>query len=595
MRGSILGKLTLTLPFIAFLPVFSGHSATLMVPEVFLIAEAVNAATDGDVISLRSVPPTIFPVSENLRPVANNLTIEGRSGNPEDSILQAANSAVILETSGLVNIQFESFTMENGDGIALSVFRCEEVDIHNCVVRDCTSTRTPVCLLTISDVDIRNCTFENNVGNSEDPFLINLPGGAVAILGNDEFDFSINIEESTFRRNSSSDTNGGAIAVYGADIVKDQHKGNFPSAPNLVAVTDCLFIENSAPEGIGGAIHMERPDNGLLFTMSGCYIADGTAQQGGGLAVDRSQGFVNLSIRDSTFENNSATAGSGGGVLIYEVTSEMKGFTEDEQGVAVFIASSTIEANTASRNGGGIAIESGDHRTEYIIEDNLIIRNGSVIGSGIHIGPPTPTDIDLKLNKGFTGPDNFVLQGRITGNRFHLNSVQELGNSFKQMKGSISLSDAVGGGLYLEDSLTDVLGNEFAFNTSFAGGGIALVRDGSTVSDNLIGVPLSEASLIREGGSGGGLITSPVFSGNVALAGGGLLLVSSPDPNKGTGPPFTPPKITNNLFIRNLAILGSPMTAIRMWICGSLIQPLKDHRLIPSTSTVMRKAREQAA
>jgi hypothetical protein len=125
--------------------------------------------------------------------------------------------------------------------------------------------------------------------------------------------------------------------------------GAIYSAADQLAIEQCQIIDSVATTD-GGGIYVTGVLNLLEST-----VANNSAAEGGGLAVDGATVF----IRQSTISDNSATSGMGGGILI------------EGSAAAVTVMQSTVAENGASTNGGGIRIAAGNlllHNT--IVADN---------------------------------------------------------------------------------------------------------------------------------------------------------------------------------------------------------------------------------
>ena len=533
-------------------------SATLLVPEDHLIHEAVQLAASGDTIS---VAAGVNIASDSLEIKVDNLTIEGRTGVAGEVIIQPAAAGIFLLNGWRRSrTTIRDLTLRNSSTIfggVLFMVEVSDFEMHNCVVSDCTGTSGAVCLLIESHALIQDCFFFYIAGSRGPPVIADLPGGALAIMDVSGSRGSTRLIGCGFGRNSTGRGNGGAIATYETPFpyAKQRSKDLFVPEVSL-SIQDCIFVENTAKNGVGGGIYLEAPGEALGVSIASTTIAYGTAERGGGLALDRSFGPVNLDLRDNVIEWNTATAGSGGGILIHEATPGTMATYPVEVGASVAIRSCTLERNMAAKNGGGVGIEAWNYRTEYIIEDNLFTGNLAPFGSGIHIGPST----SVLSTKGFTGPGDLILEGRVVGNRFVFNGIpaeitgpgeiilkdRAVGDRGVPEKMLLSVIGKVGGGIYLQDSTTEVRDNRFTLNAAEAGGGIALVNDASLITENFLGDPDSQIEDFPRDYRG-----EPTADGNIAAWGGGIAILFAPGLTKGVGPATGSPRITSNFFYRN--------------------------------------------
>ena len=134
------------------------------------------------------------------------------------------------------------------------------------------------------DLEIDNCTFEDNKANGIDDFL--LGGGAIVVCPGD---FDVDIKDSLFSRNSATGK-GGAIVLNVID------EGT---------IDNCTFKSNSADEG--GAVYIKSSD---LITISNSRFNANNASNGSAIMND---GYLELS------NNNISTANAEiyNGQIIY--------------------------------------------------------------------------------------------------------------------------------------------------------------------------------------------------------------------------------------------------------------------------------------
>lgn len=547
------------------------QSATLLVPEDFLIHEALVAAMTGDVISLRA--GNHFAL-DDLEVLVDDLTIEGRTDNPEDVVIQPNAAGIrLFESTDRSGLRFQAFTIRNADaqlGNAFAALDSRDLLISNCIVLDSTASRGALCAFISSQVRIENCTFENNRGSLLPPLFFEVPGGVISILGDyGDPDIEVELVNCHFEGNVNGLDDGAAVTVSAADLgIKEDPSKVFFTSSAILSMTDCTFVRNSALEGYGGAVFIEAPSDGDIVRLSGCRIEECTAAAGGGgLAFNRTEGSVLLQVDNCTFDQNLVPDGNGGGLLVFDRTPPAKGFNQFEIGVALEIRDSTFTLNGAIEAGGGAALAFRQFRTEYIIENNSFTGNfAGNAGAGLYLGP----DVELlKSEKGFTGPGNLILEGRVTGNRFFGNGPIPAGlktESDERVKGGVGfLTVAYGGGLYLGGSETLVRENRFNANLAELGGGLFLNLDGSLIEENFIGDPNGptispfNTKLTNKGGEPS---PAPPLHGNYADQGGGMFITSVREGLKGAQPPNADPRIINNLLFQNLSRIGSGIALV---------------------------------
>jgi predicted outer membrane repeat protein len=307
-------------------------------------------------------------------------------------------------------------------------------------------------------------------------------GGGIDVLATGG---TLNISDSSIIENSAG-LSGGGIAFAQEKSV---------TISNTLVSANMLTGTGLSNEG-GGIFGFLAP-TGAVFDIGGSRISNNTATLGGGLYLG-SSGTPAITIKNTKITGNIAVkggTGSGGGLYL-------------ATGKAV-IAGSTIRANAAPYNGGGIqaeGIESLKVSGSTISGNQTTSSSGGLGGGGLFVessgSPMVPVTI---LNSEFTGNQTF---------------------------GS-------GGGLYAANDLAlNISGSTFSGNQAEQGGG-GIAASGATsnaVDVTVTGCTIS-GNLIPTGNGGGGgfiavgdvavTITSTKVSDNFAFSGGGLRISSS--------------------------------------------------------------------
>ena len=201
---------------------------------------------------------------------------------------------------------------------------------------------------------IVNSTFVSNLGGE---------GGAIYNLG------TLDVKNSTFSGNTA-DGDGGAISSWGA-----------------LTVSNCVFSYNYASVGVGGAIF----NGGDSFTVRHSTFVGNVVNGAGGGALFNYVGS-SATVASSSFLKNKGAF--GGGILTYgplTITGSLFSGNHAHRGgaietstdddVAMIVKNTTITANSADQDGGGISIKNGP--------SPILIRS-SVTGN-------TPNDIGPEL------------------------------------------------------------------------------------------------------------------------------------------------------------------------------------------------------
>ncbi|MEO0769335.1 MAG: CHAT domain-containing protein, partial [Cyanobacteria bacterium J06649_4] len=213
-------------------------------------------------------------------------------------------------------------------------------------------------------VVVEESLFENNHSNFS-------RGGAIG-----SFFVPLNIDSSTFRGNTVSDTSaaglGGAIASSSLLTISNSRLENnraysggaiYTDGPDGSTTLIATTLDNNSATDIGGAITFAQDNN---LTIARSTLSNNDAIEGGGLAVDATTTSI-VDVTNSTFSGNTSfTRGAGLSVLSDGVTS---------------LTSVTI-ADNESGDGGGIAISNGAtvNLTGSIIADNRAPTNPDVQG-----------------------------------------------------------------------------------------------------------------------------------------------------------------------------------------------------------------------
>ena len=272
---------------------------------------------------------------------------------------------------------------------------------------------------------VNNCSFFENsaIGN----------GGAI----HDFYFSTVVVLNSQFNNNSAA--NGGSIFVHGAQL----------------AVSDSSFT-NNLTSGAGGAIHAYSGTNFPSLSIQNSTFTGNSATAGGGLYSNFS-----TAISNSRFHENVARAGDGGAVNI--------------QGGTLDLTDSQITSNSATFGGGGLNLYFGGNIRGCLIRGNS--TNG--VGGGIaHYYQPLSIDRSvISRNTAETGG------GMWGGATISGSSIEE------------NTAIDVGGGIF--------------------GGGII---SNSTISGNTAGV---DGGGIR----GGGTFTNVTLVNNKAASGAGVFVI----------------------------------------------------------------------
>ena len=342
------------------------------------IQAAVNAASDGDVISL-----FVLTHTEQAIVIDKNITIQGiNASNPTvirgaDPPASATDRIFLLNNNLSVTFQDVHITggrnnpgggAIRGDGGQLTIINSTFSDNESQLSGGAISFPR-------GDLIIENGTFYSNTTSGV--------GGAVAggLIG------SVSIENSSFTNNRSTAQQGGALHIgrfATASITNTTFENNtafrhpsFTTYPNggalfsdelsTVSLVDSTLRNNHA-DGDGGGIYSLGD-----LTIRNTQIVSNSAENGA--AINHSSGELLrgattrlLAINDSNIEHNAANSSAGGiysnfglvhldNVAIFSNSAEFGGGMTTFGGT-VTINRSTISSNHSNQSAGGIYIES---------------------------------------------------------------------------------------------------------------------------------------------------------------------------------------------------------------------------------------------
>jgi hypothetical protein len=292
------------------------------------IAEAITAATSGDVIDITgvheigpalSIPITFSgaitlrgtdPSTDRLEGVAFDQT------NQDGSVTTGVRNRLLVlyqPTSQNVNLSIENLTLKNGNSTGQGETRGGAVYVNQNFN---------------GSLSITNCVIDGNQGNE---------GGAIASLGCDT-----TITDSTIK--NSVGTNGGGM----------------------------IFTNNG-----------NNPD--MVVSISGSLITGNTANNGGGVYVNGNNGSsaISLNIENTTITTNSAvsgTSGAGGGAI----WSKVAGGSSNVDLKLVHVTIDNNSHSSAAKNGLAFAGGGTNPFTKVEIYNSIIVNGDDLAQKAIN-------------------------------------------------------------------------------------------------------------------------------------------------------------------------------------------------------------------
>lgn len=350
---------------------------------------------------------------------------------------------------------------------------------------------------------INGCNISSNIAGNE--------GGGInffddPLYHNDKVELLIELNSGTLSGNTASEK-GGAIYVDGINISSSQNQDD-----NISISANSITGEG----GLGGAIYVT---NGNV-TLGNSTINDNSATKGngGGLYVDEgtlSKGTLSIaSSKVASFESNKAK--DGGAAYV--------------NGTVTVDGTANITSNQASEDGGGIFVNNGDFTVTGQV--NISSNTSAGKGAGAYIGAGTVSIKSCSIsNNTATGDGGGLYLGSGT-----LSIGDDAGNTIK------GNSAANGAGVCIANGSLSVNKCDISDNIASNYGGGVYVMNTSSTSITLSGGGVFERNSAKAGGGlavGGAINLSfeGTIQSNKATNGGGVYLFK--DESSGTRPKLT--------------------------------------------------------
>ena len=292
---------------------------------------------------------------------------------------------------------------------------------------------------------------------------------------------------------------GGAIQNFGTltldTVTISQNKGSAifqesctGCATASITISHCLF-QNNTTSGTGAAISME----GGVASIADSTFSGNTAQGGGAIDVFSNSTFkVVMSIDRCTFNGNTATGFSGGGIAVESLNS----------GSSLVIRNSTFTGNTASGSGGqGAALYLGAAPVTII---NCTIAGNTAAGSGgaVSFGTRTPV----------TDVVNTIIASNSGGNCANASA-----GTFTASY-SLQFGDSTCLGIPVANPLLGPLADNGGLTQTMAlGAGSPAIDAGDTGA----APPTDQRGLLRNDGNGDGIVAADIGAFEAAMVIGG--------------------------------------------------------------------------
>ncbi len=204
---------------------------------------------------------------------------------------------------------------------------------------------------------------------------------------------------------------------------------NYDNCSYLIQIDNCQINNNSSLDNGGGIYSKSNNDiddlNSAHISIINSEINGNTAINGGGAYIDSDYtvpGGVSMSVKNSTFDQNSSTT-NGGGVYIRGYYSKME------------VNRSTF-SNNSSQNGGGISFITRYRSLIFLkglsIEKSTFSTNSATTGGGVYVNFTNP-----EYESAITRYSTFYNNSATTGGAIYATSTTSIAPYALRLKSSI--------------------------------------------------------------------------------------------------------------------------------------------------------------
>jgi hypothetical protein len=419
----------------------------------------------------------LSPVTVNQCTFRNNF---GRSGGGIHLAASASGSTI-------TNCNF-SWNSGNVEGAGMAISSVDGLTVSGCTFENNTTTNGVddntnggggiFQATNSSNISMDDCTFNNNTNTVG-------RGGALTNFNCT----NMTISNSTFSGNKAPSS--GAVYYHGAGLTMND-------ASNFV-LTSCIFNDNEATSGIGGALRNRQGS----YTLDDCIFSGNTATGSGGQLRNDTNGDE-VVYKNCLFEDGLSSGGWGGahtcyGAGTYTITNcEYNNNTCANLGGAVnsglsansvtFDGCKFVENNSLSASGGALYVQNDGTALTVLnsyFENNSCTGNGGAIG----VGGTQATNIEncefiLNTSGGFGGGVS-LSEGDLDGS-----SLDILNSIF-----FVNMAANQGGAVSIVNADASIVSSLFAQNIadgSGTGGALSLNADSNIVNMSVLHCTFSE-------------------------------------------------------------------------------------------------------
>lgn len=319
-----------------------------------------------------------------------------------------------------------------------------------------------------------------------------LEGGAVYSAG------PVTMQDSGFVGNNALEAGGGVFTVgpltlMNTTLVNNKAvNGGGLYSTSQVGVTGGHFEDNQATTGRGGGMLI---DNANITLVDAHMIGNSAGSDGGGLYISGELEAIDARIIDSYLANNRALGSQGGGAVMVTFA-------------PLLVTNTAIISNTATSEGGGIGTADG---VDLTVTGGQIARNSAAAGGGLEVdGALTMRDTTVMSNTaqlfggGVSASTAVVENSRFENNKALTSSGGGIavGNLTLRQTTFISNSARSGGGVFSRGQVI-IDRNTFSRNQAIDGAALLLatLHDDNELVNNLWFDNKSQQSVIALFGS----------------------------------------------------------------------------------------------
>ena len=305
------------------------------------------------------------------------------------------------------NSSFRHLSGRNGGAIRIANGRNRTLEIINSTFHDNIARLGggAIYITNSSNITLEGCTFVNNTAMSGSR------GGGILATG---INISVSISQTDFNNNIAR--NGGAVAVTdGIITLPHLFDSLYPYTRNSISISQSKFIDNSAE--YGGAIIVAGLGRRNSISISQSKFIDNSAEYGGGAMVVAGRRSL-LTLTQSSFFSNTAFRGYGGAVYVSGKNSytliDHSDFMNNEAdeggavriigvGSSVSVRISTFDNNSAHHRSGGAILHFAGLSTDNSIDKSIFSNNKAAFCGALDFVQVTVTSTLFIHNRATTG------------------------------------------------------------------------------------------------------------------------------------------------------------------------------------------------